>query len=417
MRLLLAVLLVSGLSSSVRKPSFNAPLTQEIYIWQRLWTDETTSAVNGLGKLGDGLLPLAAQLTWNGKQGRQVAWPNLNWELLKHCGKRITLCIRIDPISTAKLQQTNALQAVHETVQTLLSKTRQHGVEPSELQLDFDAADSQLPIYTKWIREVKTAVGHLMKVTFTALPTWLNSPQFVSLARAGDGYVLQVHACEKPALYNHDLCNPASATAWVNQAARAAPGIPFKVALPTYAYDLGFDASGKYIGAQAEGEERSWPRGSVIHSLRADGPELAGLMTVWEASRPAELGGLVWFRLPMASDNRNWKLVTLQHLLERKQPSPKWEAEAVAADQNQLYDLQLLNKGDASGQLPKRIQLSWQNGTCEACEALPGYSAHQSERSAEFARNSDELVLPGESRAIGWLRFSSPTSVSTSLEN
>jgi hypothetical protein len=78
--------------------------------------------------------------------------------------------------------------------------------------------------------------------------------------------------------------------------------LPFRVALPTYAYLVAFDAKG--ITA------RHFRRGSPLRvaarfaggPLEADPTELALLVNEWMQKRPALMTGIIWYRLPVKAD-------------------------------------------------------------------------------------------------------------------
>lgn len=393
----------------------HGPVSQEIYIWQRQWTQETSEALRQVNGLGDGFLPLAGQLTWT-ETGSSMVWTALDWAALKQAGKSVGLALRIDPISSKRVATIHAQEAVQSAVKSLLERAREQKLAVGEIHLDFDAAESQLAMYSDWV----TMVREMMKpvpVTFTALPAWMNAANFPAMMRAGNGYVLQVHACEKPTLETRELCDPQQAAAWVERAAKLAPGVPFRVALPTYTYEVGFDAQGRFIGTQAEGAARNWPEGSTVHALRADAVALGKLIAAWTVDRPAELRGVVWFRLPTALDQRNWKLITLKKLLGMKSPAPHCVVQMAASENGLLHDVTLQNVGDADARLPARVLADWPSGLIQAMDGIGCYTANAEDRGALFTLNQEGVLAPGEHLAIGWLRFPNPTQPTFSIEN
>ena len=409
--------LVLPLACSREEPARreHGPVSQEIYIWQRQWTQETTEALRQVNGLGNGFLPLAGQLTWT-EAGSSMVWSKLDWAALKQGGKSVGLALRIDPIASKRVVTINAGQAVRSAVKSLLDRAREQKLAVGEVHLDFDAAESQLGMYCDWV----TMVREMMKpvpVTFTALPSWMNAANFPALMHAGNGYVLQVHACEKPTLETRELCDPQRAAAWVERAAKLAPGVPFRVALPTYTYEVGFDAHGRFIGTQAEGAERNWPGGSTVHALRADAVALGKLVAAWTVDRPVELRGVVWFRLPTALDQRNWKLITLKKLLGMKSPAPHCVVQTAVSENGLLHDVTLENVGDADARLPARVVADWPSGLIQAMDGIGGYTANGKDRGAMFTLKQDGVLAPGEHMAIGWLRFSNATQPKFSIEN
>ena len=403
----------AGLLAGCGKKSPPAPLTHEVYVWQRSWNGNVRQAVEQARESSLGFVPLAAQIAW--RDGRPaVTWPEVDWKLVGN-GHRLTLAVRVDPLKTKDLGGEEARQAVVDTTREVLRRARDGGASPAEIQIDFDAAESQLAGYAEWVEAVRQTVAPL-PVTFTALPCWLKRAEFPALARAGHGYVLQVHAAEKPTVLTKDLCNPAQARIWVLEAARAAPGVPFRVALPTYTYELAFAPDDSCLGIVAEGESRAWPEGSRVVFLRADPAALAALRDGWNRQRPAEMTGLVWYRLPVSQDLRNWRWTTLRALVEGRTPAPRLETRAQPDTEGKLHDLVIANTGDADARLPAQITVAWDaDATPVAGDALSGYEWSAQGQMAEFrlpdaASSAPRVVPPGESAPLGWLRFSTPVS-------
>lgn len=409
----LALLGGAGLLAGCGKNSPPVPLTHEVYIWQRSWNENVRQAVAQARASSVGFVPLAAQIAW--RDGRPaVTWPEVDWKLAGN-GHRLTLAVRIDPLKTKDLGTEEARRAVVDTVREVLRRARDGGANPAEVQLDFDAAESQLAGYAKWVEAARQTVAPL-SVTFTALPCWLKRAEFPALARAGHGYVLQVHAAEKPTVLTKCLCDAAQARSWVEEAARAAPGVPFRVALPTYTYELAFAPDDSCLGIVAEGESRAWPEGSRVVFLRADPAALAALRDAWNRKRPAEMTGLVWYRLPVSQDLRNWRWSTLRAMVEGHTPVPRLEIRTQPDTEGKLHDLVIANTGEADARLPASITVGWEAAASpEAGDALSGYEWSAQGKRAEFRlpdapSSAPRVIPPGEMAPLGWLRFSTPVS-------
>lgn len=409
-----AIVLLLGwvvLTTGCRKQNPPPSLTHEIYIWQRSWNDDVRNAVGETRPAPVGFIPLAAQIAW--RDGRAaVTWPEVDWKLVTR-QRSLGLAVRIDPCKAMDLAAMDPRRTVVETARVALARARKAEADPSEIQLDFDAAESQLEQYAEWVQAVRQAVAPL-PVTVTALPCWLKHAEFGALARASNGYVLQVHAAEKPTVLTRDLCDPARARIWVEEAARAAPGVPFRVALPTYTYELAFAPDDSCLGIVAEGESRSWPEGSRVVFLRADPASLAALRDEWNRRRPSEMTGLVWYRLPVRQDLRNWRWRTLRAMVEGRIPVPRIEVRSQSDAEMKLHDLVVANPGDADALLPDRISVSWKAAAeAEAGDALSGYEWSANGQNAEFrladpASSAPRVIPPGEFAPLGWLRFSAP---------
>lgn len=395
------------------------PLTHEIYIWQQGWTPALRAAVTTARPECAGFVPLAARIAWHGATPA-ITWPDVSWAAVAGERRSGAAAIRVEPLPSKLATQPAACDAITATALECIRRAASRGVALTEIQLDFDAAESQLAIYTDWVARLKDAVAP-RRVTFTALPCWLSRPTFKALACAGDGYVLQVHAAEKPTPEATWLCDPEQARRWVRQAALAAPGVSFRVALPTYTYEFAFAPDNACLGVVAEGENRAWPADSRVVFLRADPASLARLRDTWNAERPAELTGVLWYRLPIATDVRNWRWPTLRTLIRGGFPQAALAARASLDADGRLCDLILDNTGDADATPPAMITVSWQNSTCTAGDPLSGYGLTTGPASAVFKPRGDAggIIRPGQSLALGWLRFTKPvaaTALTFSIE-
>ena len=406
--LLSGLLVVCLALAACKRPP--VPLTHEIYMWQHAWSPAVREAATTALADAGGLTPLAARISWHGNPAA-VAWTDVPWQHLAAKHQRLGAAIRAEPLPSPAAALPAALDTLRATARECLRRAAASGVTLAEIQLDFDAAESQLAIYATWLRGLRGAVSPL-PVTFTALPCWLRQAAFADLARAADGYVLQVHAAERPTPDSTALCDPAQAQRWVEQAARAAPGVPFRVALPTYTYEIAFAPDNSCLGVVAEGEAREWPVDSKLVFLGADASALAGLLKTWNAARPAELTGVLWFRLPLATDAHNWRWPTLRTLIRGGTPQPALSARARLDPSGKLCDLTLNNTGDADATPPSSVTVRWQNSTCEAGDPLAGYAMTAGDSCAVFRprgaapATARRVIRPGQSLALGWLRFS-----------
>jgi len=406
-------MLVLGLSLVACKRPV-ASLTHEIYIWQHAWSPAVREAVATAMPDAGGFTPLAARISWHGSTPA-VAWPNVPWQTLATDHKRLCAAIRAEPLPNAAAALPASRDIITTTAREVIGRAAASGVTLAEIQLDFDAAESQLAIYATWLRCLRGAVSPV-RVTFTVLPCWLHQTAFADLANAADGYVLQVHAAEKPTPGSTALCDPVQAKRWVDQAARTAPGVPFRVALPTYTYEIAFAPDNACIGVVAEGEAREWPVDSKLVFLSADASALAGLLKTWNAARPAELTGVIWFRLPVATDAHNWRWPTLHTLMRGGIPKPAMSARARLDPGGKLCDLTLENTSAADATPPTSVTVRWQNSTCEAGDPLAGYAMTVGDSCAVFrprdaaSATALRVIRPGQSLALGWLRFSQSIS-------
>jgi hypothetical protein len=279
------------LAACVSSPRAQGPLEEHAYVWQRQWTEPVRRAVLERGPSFGRLLLLAAELDWERERARlvRVALPACS-------GEGLVVRVAVPPA--------DPVPALAELLSELIETC-----SPAELQLDLDIPTRRLAEYAGWVRSLERQVDPV-PLTVTALPTWLDDPAFRALIEAADGYVLQVHWLQ-PA--PGPLLDP-SAREHLEQAAQL--GRPLRLALPTYGYQRVLDAQGRALGVVAEqGRARS-----PSEIVRAEPAEVAALVDSLRRDRPAELQGLVWFRLPVDSDELAWSWPTLQAVREGREP-------------------------------------------------------------------------------------------------
>src|SRR5207248_6431078 len=174
-----------------------------------------------------------------------------------------------------------------------------------------------------WLRSLRPVI-HPVRFVVTTLPAWLDDPEFVPLVREADGYVLQVHSAPiSHASGSVSLCDPVSARKWVAKAARL--GLPISVALPTYRCTAGYNPAGKLLGAAMDSVQPSWPPGTRVLEFETNADDVATLVHEWQHLRPPQLQGLIWYRLPVATDARNWVWATLSAVMSGRKPLHRLE--------------------------------------------------------------------------------------------
>jgi hypothetical protein len=322
-------------------PRGGGPLRHEVYVWQRAWTGPVREAVARRGTNFSALCVLKAEVSW--KDGKpQVARVAVDYPTLAEARRPVGIALRIGPysgpflqavrgrgresapspadkdqsrfMSVATIQNQNATALLTDLAASIVAEARSNHLDLGELEMDFDCAESKLDGYRVWVEAIQRRVAPL-PVTITALPSWLDSRAFKRLAAVATNYVLQVHSVERPKSLDapFTLCDPRAARRAVERAGRI--GVPFRVALPTYGYTLAFDPSGRFIGLSAEGPRPNWPTNALLREVRSDATAIARLVQDWTASRPAAMRGVIWYRLPVATDKRNWRWETLREIV------------------------------------------------------------------------------------------------------
>ncbi len=391
-----------------------AAFSQEIYVWQRAGGPAVQAALREFAPRCDGFNVLAAEVSW--RQGSpRITRTNSDFAALAALGRPVGLSLRVGSFAGPFAEEDAAAKTLAALATEVLAAARRHGLEPAELQIDFDCAESKLAGYRLWLAALRGAVGKT-PLAFTALPVWLgHRSEFAALADAADGFVLQVHSLERPTGPDapFSLCDPARAQRWIGQA--AAFGRPFRVALPTYGYTLAFDRDGTFLALAAEGPPPQWPAGARHRVVVSDPVALAGFARELRTSPPPHCTGLLWFRLPVEGDRLNWHAITLAAILRGETPTASLAAEAHWPEPG-LVEIVVCNTGRASLRLPPALRLVWPAGARpSAGDALAGYSlAFSPSGGAQLSVSSsatETLLPPGRTVKVAWLRFSHEVSL------
>jgi hypothetical protein len=420
-RLVLPILSLLGLSLAAcqEEPPVHGPLRQEAYVWQREWSPAVRESIGQAGDLA-GLAVLAAEIDLRPRTPSVIRIP-LDAATLKGYGRPVGAALRVHAFPGRFVDDPKMVLYLQNLVRDIVAEARAKGLALAEIQMDYDCPEWKLEDYRGLLLSLRRSAAPV-PVRFTALPVWLYQVRaFRKLLEVVDGYVLQVHSLEPP----HGpggpiaLTEPKSARAWVEKAARF--GKPFRVALPTYSYQVAFDAKGKLIGILAEGPLLSFGEGTTVRSATSDPQAMAGLVRGWTEKRPQELAGVIWYRLPVAGDRNNWSWPTLRTVMAGRAPQPGLRAETRRPEPG-LVEIDLVNGGSAESPWPPAIQVRWRDDTFIAADALAGYSlGRDGAREVRLGRKDggsnarDRALRPGDRRVVAWLRFKVPTEVQVEL--
>jgi hypothetical protein len=421
-------------------PRTSGPVRHEVYVWQRAWTEPVRNAVEMYGTNFSALAVLKAEVSWKDKKP-QVTRVAVDYATLAKTQRPVGIALRIGPYagpfagspSTASASSERPSQQAESVLgapsapgeaitsflcdlaASLVSEARSNRVNLSELQIDFDCAESKLDGYRFWVEAIQKRVAPL-PVTITALPSWLDSRAFRRLAAVATNYVLQVHSVERPRSIDapFTLCDPRAAKRAVERAGRI--GIPFRVALPTYGYMLAFDVGGKFIGLSAEGARPNWPTNALPREIHSDPLELAALVQNWTASRPAAMRGVIWYRLPTIVDNFNWRWPTLGAILAARIPREALRVHTRRVESG-LVEISLANEGELDISSRLAVEVRWSKARLVAGDALRDFElADRNLSAARFqTRSQPARVRAGETLVLGWLRFDQDCEVRCEL--
>ena len=389
-------------------------LPQEAYVWQRAWNEPVRGAVRAHAGSFSNLVALAAEVSWQAGQPQVVRVP-LDFALLRSLPCPVGLALRVGPYAGPFAADDPAAQRLASVATSLTSQAATHQLPLSELQLDFDCAASKLAGYRVWVEALRRRVAPL-PLRITALPAWLKRPEFAALARATDGYVLQVHSLARPKNFAapFTLCDPVAARQAVTQAGQL--GVPFRVALPTYGYRVAFASNGQFVGLSAEGPAQNWPADAKLREVRAEAQVLAELVQGWATHRPTALRGLIWYRLPVPGDTLNWRWPTLAALLETRSPRESLRT-ATRRIEAGLIEVTLANDGELDLSSRLVVAARWRAARLVAGDALRSFELIGAGAAAvRFQTASAPCRLaPGERQVIGWLRFDREVEVQVGI--
>ena len=389
----------------------SGPLPQRGYLWQREWTPVVTDALVEADRRMDGVVLLGAEINL-AAQKPEITRASIDWTAVKRQTKHCSVAVRVAPFAGPFREDDAAARAIADVARQILDQAHAHDVKLEEFQLDFDCTQNNLGSYRAWLRMLRPIVAPV-RFVITALPAWLDCSDFRALVREADSYVLQVHSI--PLLSRRaTLCDARLARQWISKAAKFRQ--LFSVVLPTYRCTAGYAPDGKLLNVAMDSVQPAWPPGTRSLEFGADADEIAALVNEWQQSRPPQLRELIWYRIPIASDARNWRWVTLSAVMAGR--SPEHKLKVVQEGQNPI-DFAIFNSGEADEQLNAGVTVRWNDAGLIAADALSGWSVRSEHRRAIFnAITSQRLRLPpGATRKIGWLRFDRTTNLQTQLSN
>lgn len=386
-----------------------ADLPQRAYVWQRDWNAPVARSLQDGKDVLSGCVVLGAEVEWRNGSPVPIR-PKIDWEALRSFGKPFGLALRVAPYPGPFSGEGPVVASLQGVAQDLLAEAKSAGMEVQEFQLDFDCAQKKLNGYAAWVKAVRQSLGSVPLV-ITALPSWLSEPAFPSLAREAKRYVIQVHSVVSPQGDGKtQICDPVQARRWVEQA--SAIGLPFEIALPTYRSYVGYSPEGKLVGVASDSVRPSWPLGTRVKEYGLDAEAMAAMVKEWLVKRPAHAEGIMWYRLPVATDENNWRWPTLRAVMAGRSPTRTWTLRMeggipTGSNSPNPADLVLCNKGETDESPACQVEIRWDADVVTVAESLPGWEVRRDKKSVVFFRavGNARRLPPGEECAIGWLRL------------
>ena len=405
---LVTLLAFAGCSRSPERIS--GPLKQRGYIWQREWNTAVIDAVGEADRQMDGVVLLGAEVDFSRKKP-EIVKASIDWEAVKRQTKHCSLALRVSPYAGPFRTDDTVAHTIVDLAKGLISEARAHDVQLEEFQFDFDCARKNLGAYRMWLRSLRAAI-HPVRFVITTLPAWLDDSEFPAVVHEADGYVLQIHSVPISNNGAPTLCDTKRARQWIDQAAKI--GMPFSVALPTYRCAAGYGPDGKLLSVAMDSVQPAWPPGTRVLEFGTNADDLAQFIGDLQKAAAPELQELLWYRVPISTDARNWRWATLSAVMQGRAPEHKIDIVQEGANP---IDLSIVNGGEADEQFNASVTAIWTGADLMASDALSGWQVRFENGRAVFGAITDRGVRlpPGAARRIGWLRFDRPTSLETEL--
>ena len=387
MRLLVVLLLcVAGLSQSSLPTGIpSAPFPHDAYIWQRLWTPRVIAAAERSAEL---VRAWRVQLAEATATGRWVT-AAIPWDALQATHRPIIAVVRID----GRLDEAR-MPGLLDRIATAIDGA---SGAISGVEIDFDCPTSKLAAYTRFLATLRQRLPASLKLSITALPTWLNSPALERLGADLDELVLQVHAVDDP---RRGLFDPDRAERWIHAFARRI-GRPMRVALPAYDVRVTWTNDGRL--ASVEGEVPLLTGAAPGTTLRAAPEAVLELIRRLQRAAPENLVGVAWFRLPTGDDRRAWSPDTWRAVVTDRLLPAKVSASLVPADGPGLWTVMLANDGAIDADVPRRVRLD------AGCAMADGANGFRLVADAPLALvSAGGRLRAQERRVIGWARCTEP---------
>ena len=392
MRLLAAMFLcVIGLSGSVPQIRASAaPLPHDAYVWQRAWTPHVISSVSRSSDIVRAWRLLLAEADASGRWTRVgVPWPEVRTTQRPVIGV-IRIDGRLDEARMAAML--DQVMAQIEPVSAALT-----GVE-----IDYDCPTSKLDTYSRFLAALRSRLTSTLKLSITALPTWMASRQLERLTRDLDEIVLQVHAVDDP---RRGLFDPDQAERWVHEFDRRVRR-PFRVALPAYDVRATWRPDGRLASVEGEMPLRA---GATDGELLSAAPEaVLKFLNAMRFGAPEGLVGIAWFRLPTDADSRAWSLQTWRAVIAGELPATRLSAGLVPAERADLWTVTLSNDGPVDAVLPRQVRLG---PGCEAADGANGFRLAAAGGPLVLEATGNGRLRANRKRIIGWARCAAPERV------
>lgn len=364
---------------------------QHVYIWQRVWRPAHAEALQQSQPDFSQLRVLSLQFHFS-NNGPNWTFAAPDGTLLARDLRPVTLVLRLD----GQLSQLPDAAMVWQQLQPQVEAAQQAGVNLAAIEVDYDAARAALAPYRQWLQTLRQQLPASLSLQITALPDWLRSKDYPALCQVADQLTLQLHSVLSPA---QGLFDSNKAKLWTQSAATTTP-CPLFLALPAYHSALITTADGGRVES-----ETMLPIAGERQALLSRPEAVADFLSWLRTQSLPQLKGIVWFRLPLADDQRSWPLLTLQALIRGEALAANLLTELVPVQGR--FDIVLRNSGNLSTPLPDN--LSFRGLQCLGGDAQHGYQWQQQGADWYLQRQRTRVAVapelaPVQRLTIAWLR-------------
>lgn len=380
-------------------PATAEPWRTGFYVWQAFDSPALYEAVERTRDSAAEIMVLAAETSV--EDGRvENHRRSRDWAALKNPRTDITPVIRMHSGFAQMLADRSCKEPIS-TLQRLISEIREEldesGVDATGVQIDYDCPTAKLSDYSALLEELRIAFPRL-RISITALPTWLQEPTFRAMVRNLPYYVLQVHSLEKPDSIDDPVHIYAGDSVDEYLERARVVGVPFYLAFPTYGYRMIYDENGRFVGMTAEGPEFAVQPGHQTQTIVANADRIATDVRRFRESPPRYCKGIVWFRLPIDTDRLNWSWSALQAVMEGRSPETSFEME-IRRQAEGLHEVWIVNRGERNIHGPVRFTVAPKGLQIVAYDAVNGFT--ESETAHQF---TGPAPPPGEESLAVWYR-------------
>lgn len=361
----------------------DAPLSQQAYVWQRTWTPAVSEAVRDVPQ------PISAWRVLVAETDAAGGWRRFDPDVsaLESGHRPLIAVIRIDGqrrVADADLLARDILRSFD---------TFPNGVWGS-LEIDYDCPTNGLSRYARLLTALRARLPSGIGLSITALPTWIGSDRLRELLSIPNQSVLQVHSVIDP---HRGLFDPTLARAWIEAYARISPR-PFSIALPDYGSRVEFDTRGRLVDVISEDEDPGPERAG--EELQAAPVSVARFLAALRVSHPSLLRGIVWFRLPVAGDQRIWSTETWGRVMSGEALKPHLVI-AVLKDSYGAYQVRLGNSGNVDAPMPGLVVVPV---GCPEADGEGPYEVQQRAGETVWQLSTARWLPVGHSVRVGWIR-------------